>query len=167
MLCRVLSYRSSQPARLMSFWTHHSTLPDSIISDRGPQFATQSFQELLKLLNVKSHLSTTYHPQTDGATKWVNQEIEAYLAIYCANHLEDWHKSLSTLEFTHNNRRHAHWLHTLFELILGDSLHPNHILIHEIAIEKMKKMITDREEAPAAHELAQARMANRKSSSFI
>ena len=145
-------------------------LPDSIISDRGPQFAAQSFQELLKLLNVKSHLSTAYHPQMDGATKWVNQEIEAYLAIYCANHPEDWHKSLSTLEFTHNNRRHADRLHTPFKLILGDSpisipITFRHTKFPSIK-EKMKWMITDREEALAAHELAWPRMANRKLSSF-
>ena len=96
-------------------------LPDSIISNRGPQFVAKSFQELLKLLNVNSRLSTAYHPQTDGATEQVNQEIEAYLAIYCANHPEDWHKSLSTLEFMHNNRRHADRLHTPFKLILGDN----------------------------------------------
>ena len=44
-------------------------LLDSIISDRGPQFAAKSFQELLKLLNVNSRLSTAYHPQTDRATE--------------------------------------------------------------------------------------------------
>ena len=82
-------------------------LPDRILSDRGPQFAAHSFRELLKLLNITSSLSTAYHPQTDGATEQVNQEIEAYLSIYCSNHPEDWHKSLSTLEFTHNSRRHA------------------------------------------------------------
>src|SRR5271154_7275993 len=52
-------------------------LPDKIISDRGPQFAAQSFKELLKLLGVQSALSTAYHPQTDGTTERVNQEIEA------------------------------------------------------------------------------------------
>ena len=39
-------------------------LPDRIISDRDPQFAAKAFQELLKLLNVTSSLSTAYHPQT-------------------------------------------------------------------------------------------------------
>ena len=41
-------------------------LPDKIISDRGPQFASKAFLELLKLLGVKSALSMAYHPQTDG-----------------------------------------------------------------------------------------------------
>ena len=64
------------------------SLPDKFISDRGPQFAAKAFQELLKLLGIKSSLSTAYHPQSDGATKHVNQEIEAYVAIYCSTHPE-------------------------------------------------------------------------------
>ena len=78
-------------------------LPDKLISDWGPQFASMAFKELLKLLGVKSSLSTAYHPQTDGTTEWVNQEIEAYLAIYCALHPEEWLTGIHLLEFTHNN----------------------------------------------------------------
>jgi hypothetical protein len=57
-------------------------LPDKIILDRAPQFVSKAFLELLKLLGKKSALSTAYHPQTDGPTKWVNQEIEAYISIH-------------------------------------------------------------------------------------
>ena len=62
-----------------------------------------------------------YHPQTDGTTEQVNQEIEAYLSIYCDPHLEDWPQALHTLEFTHNNRRHADRQNTPFELMFGES----------------------------------------------
>ena len=92
-----------------------------MIPDRDPRFAAHTFQELLKLLNIRSNLTTAYHPQLDGATEWVNQEIEAYLAIYCMAHPEDWLHSLSTLEFMHNNQRHAEQIHTPFELIQGNS----------------------------------------------
>jgi transposase InsO family protein len=61
-------------------------LPDEMLSDWGPQFAAKAFHELLKLLGIKSNLTTAYHPQTDGATKRVNQKIEAYLSIYCSAH---------------------------------------------------------------------------------
>jgi transposase InsO family protein len=44
-------------------------LLDKMLSDRGPQFAAKAFRELLKLLEIKSNLTTAYHPQTDGATK--------------------------------------------------------------------------------------------------
>ena len=76
-------------------------LLDKIISDRGPQFASKAFVELLKLLGIKSALSTAYHPQTDGTTEQVNQEIEVYLSIY--SHPEEWPQALHTLEFTHKS----------------------------------------------------------------
>jgi hypothetical protein len=74
---------------------------------------------LSKLLGIKSNLTTAYHPQTDGATRQVNQEIEAYLSIYCSAHPTKWKNSLPTLEFTHNNRRHADRAHTSFKLMNG------------------------------------------------
>ena len=79
-------------------------LPNKIISDRSPQFASKAFVELLKLLGIKSALSTAYYPQMDRTMERVNQEIEAYLSIYCASHPEDWPQVLHTLEFTHKNR---------------------------------------------------------------
>jgi transposase InsO family protein len=94
-----------------------SGLPDKIISDRDLRFAAHAFQELLKLLNIKSNLTTAYHPQSDRATERVNQEIKAYLSIYCMSHLEEWLHLLSTLEFRHNNRRHTEQIHSPFELI--------------------------------------------------
>ena len=44
-------------------------LPDSIISDRDPQFTAKSFQELLKLLGFKLKLMTAYQPQSNGTTE--------------------------------------------------------------------------------------------------
>jgi hypothetical protein len=136
-------------------------LPDEIISDRDPRFAAHAFQELLKLLNIKLNLTTAYHPQSDGATERVNQEIKAYLSIYCTSHPEDWLHSLSTLEFTHNNRRHAERVHSPFKLIQGDNpisvpITFSHTKFPTIE-EKMKQMISDREEALAVHELARTK----------
>jgi transposase InsO family protein len=56
-------------------------LPDKMLSDRGPRFAAKAFRAMLSRLKVNLVLSTAYHPQTDGTTECVNQEIEAYLAI--------------------------------------------------------------------------------------
>jgi Chromo (CHRromatin Organisation MOdifier) domain len=145
-------------------------LPDKIISDRDPRFTARAFQELLKLLNIKSNLTMAYHPQSDRATKRVNQEIKAYLSIYCTSHPEDWLHSLSTLEFTHNNRRHAEQIHSPFELRQGNSpisvpitfSHTKFLTIKD----KIKWIINDREEALAAHKLARTRIANRKQSKF-
>ena len=81
-------------------------LPDKMLLDRGPQFAAKAFRAMLKQLGITSVLSTAYHPQTDGTTEQVNQGTKTYLAIYCHSHPKAWKRSISTLEFTHNNRRH-------------------------------------------------------------
>ena len=139
-------------------------LLDEMLSDRGPQFAAIAFRELLKLLGIKLNLTMAYHPQTDGATERVNQEIKAYLSIYCSAHPTEWKNSLSTLEFTHNNRQHADWIHTLFELIHGKAplVIPTSFKNTKFpsVTEKIKNLVTSWEEALAAHELARSRMAD-------
>ena len=62
-----------------------SGLPNKIISDRDPHFASQLFQELGRILGIKLAMSTAYHPQTDGETKQVNQEVKVYLHMFCSN----------------------------------------------------------------------------------
>ena len=76
----------------------------------------------------------------------------------------------SILELTYDNRRHADRMHTLFELINGDTpvsipLTFTHMKFPSIE-DKMKRLLADREEALAAHELARSRMINRKQSTF-
>jgi len=58
-------------------WKLHG-LPNTVISDRGPQFASGFMKELNKILGIDTKLSTTYHPQTDGQTERMNQELEQY-----------------------------------------------------------------------------------------
>src|SRR5882757_6872614 len=65
-------------------------LYDKIISDRGPQFASQFTKALGKILDYQVALSTAYHPQTDGQTERLNQELETYLQIYCRNEPTEW-----------------------------------------------------------------------------
>ena len=45
-------------------WKLHGLL-ESVISDRGPQFAVGLMKELNKILGIKTKLSTSYHPKTD------------------------------------------------------------------------------------------------------
>ena len=51
-----------------NIWKLHG-LPESVISDRGPQFAVELTKKLNRMLGIKTRLSTPFHPQTDGQTK--------------------------------------------------------------------------------------------------
>jgi hypothetical protein len=94
-------------------------LLDKIISDRDPRFASNLFQELGKLLGIKLAMSTAYHPQTDGETEQVNQELEIYLRTFCSNEPETWKCYLPTAEFTHNQKTHSTVKHSPFYLMMG------------------------------------------------
>ena len=59
-------------------WKLHG-LPESVVLDRGPQFAAELTKELNRMLGIKTKLSTVFHPQIDGQTEWMNQELEQYL----------------------------------------------------------------------------------------
>ncbi len=94
-------------------------LPRQIISDRGPQFAAKVTQELWKKLNVRPSLSTAFHPQTDGETERVNQEIEQYLRIFCNYQQDNWAELLPFAEFAHNIRTHSATKRSPFEIWYG------------------------------------------------
>jgi len=61
-----------------NMWKLHR-LPESIVSDRGPQFAAEMTKELNNMLGIKTKLSTSFYPQTDGQTERMNEELEQYL----------------------------------------------------------------------------------------
>jgi len=52
------------------------------VSDRGPQFTAELTKELNRMLEIKTKLSMAFHPQTDGQTGRMNQELEQYLQFF-------------------------------------------------------------------------------------
>jgi hypothetical protein len=65
-------------------------MPHFIVSDRDPTFTNNFWQEQLKLQGTQLHLSTTYHPQTDGQTKVVNKCLETYLRCFALERQNQW-----------------------------------------------------------------------------
>jgi len=102
--------KTSAEGLVKLFWDHvwklHG-LPESIISDRGVQFAVGMMKELNNLLGIQTKLSMAYYPQTDGQTERINQELEQYLRVFIDHRQEQWPDWLGTAEFTYNNKIHA------------------------------------------------------------
>ena len=73
----------------------------------GSKFVSKFWTYLNKRLNVRLRLSTAYHPQTDGQTKWTNQVMETYLRIYCSYNQDDWSTLLPQAAFAYNNSVHS------------------------------------------------------------
>jgi len=52
-------------------WKLHG-FPESVISDKGPQFAAGLTKELNKMLGIETKLSIAYHPETDRQMERTN-----------------------------------------------------------------------------------------------
>jgi len=73
-------------------------------------------------------LSTAFHPQTDGQTERMNQELEQYLRFFVEHRQKDWPEWLAAAEFAVNNKVHTATKVSLFmanyrkELRMGETL---------------------------------------------
>jgi len=109
--------------------------------------------------------STAYHPQTDGETERVNQELEIYFRVFCSNNPKTWKPLNSLMEFSHNQKVYSTTKQTPFYLMIG--YEPKDIPFtfdrtNAPTVEQRVKTLHEaRNEAAAAHELARQKMAER------
>ena len=115
-------------------------------------------------------MSTAYHPQSDGQTERANQEIEAYLRIYCASQPQNWVDSLADIEFVHNSQVHSVTKATPFHIIQGFTPRAIPEILTQTDIpslsQRLRSLTEIRREALAAHELARMHMARHTTRGF-
>jgi transposase InsO family protein len=77
-------------------------IPQSIVSDRDPVFTSVFWHELLRLMGTKLHMSSAFHPQTDGQTEAANRVIIMYLWCFTGDRPRQWLRWLSWAEYIYN-----------------------------------------------------------------
>ena len=81
----------------------HYGMPNKIVSDRGSTWNSEFFKELCDFAGIKLHMSTAYHPQTNGLVERSNEVVEAALRHYVSADHRDWNDHLPFIEFGMNN----------------------------------------------------------------
>jgi hypothetical protein len=94
-------------------------MPHSIVYDHDPTFTSNFWQELFKLQGTQLHLSTTYHPQTNGQTEVVNKCLETYLRCFSSEKKNQWAQWLPLAEWWYNTSYHTATHMTPFEVVYG------------------------------------------------
>jgi len=82
------------------YWLHD--LLSSIVSNKDFQFISTMWKSFCKQLRITASLFTVYHSEIDDQSKWVNQDIECKLRIYCNYMQNDWVKWISMMKFNDN-----------------------------------------------------------------
>ncbi len=77
-------------------------LLSSIVSNRDFQFISTMWKSLCKRLKITANLFTVYHSEINDQSKWVNQNVECKLRIYCNYMQNDWVKWISMMKFNNN-----------------------------------------------------------------
>ena len=101
-------------------------LPKSIVSDRDTIFLSTFWQSLFTTLGVDLHLSSAYHPQSDGQTEVVNRCLEQYLRCMCVHSPKEWFKWLLLTEYWYKTSFYLASQLTPFEVLYGQPP-PHHL----------------------------------------
>lgn len=81
--------------------------PKILITDRDKIFTTAFWTELFKKLGSSSHLTSAYHPQSDGQSERLNQCVEMYLRCLTHQKPHQWHCWLPMAEWWYNTSHHS------------------------------------------------------------
>lgn len=94
-------------------------IPESILSDQGSDFTSNTIKELNKLFKIKHILSSPYHPQTNGALERSHLTLKEYLRHYISKNHTDWDEYVPLAMFTYNTHYHKSTNYSPHELLFG------------------------------------------------
>ena len=81
----------------------HHGVPESIVSDRGPQFIAQFWEIMWKRLGTRLDRSAAYHAPTDGKSERGLGKVTEVLRAFADEFPQDWDKLLPLVELALNS----------------------------------------------------------------
>ena len=102
-------------------WYCENSLPKEIICDRDKLFVSKFWKHLMLLTGIKTKMSTTYHPQTDGASERTNKTVEQCLRFHVERNQKGWKRALPRVRFQMMNTVNKSTKFTPFQLRFGKS----------------------------------------------
>ena len=106
-------------------------IPKQIQSDRGTNFTSILFSNILKELKVKQILSSTYHPEPQGVLERWHQTFKSMLRKFCTESNPNWDEGVDYLLFSIREAPQESTGFSPFEMLYGRNLRGPLTLIKE------------------------------------
>jgi transposase InsO family protein len=87
-------------------WLMRYGLPEWLTSDNGTEFQG-AFRHQLERFGIEHVLTSSYHPQSNGAAERLVQSVKAMLFAKVSNAMHDWRSLLPTIRMEYMQRRHS------------------------------------------------------------
>ena len=71
-------------------WIQHYGIPASVTTDRGVQFTSEIFKQLVKAWGINSHLTAPYHPEANGLVERFHRRMKESLIALGHEAPEEW-----------------------------------------------------------------------------
>jgi len=108
----------SVTSAIMDAWASAYGPPDRILSDQGPQFMSNFFIAVMKMLGIETVRTMAYHPQTKGQVERYNRTMATQLRHYVADDPLRWDELLPVITTACNSQQHRSTGIAPFELVI-------------------------------------------------
>ena len=71
-------------------WVAQFGVPSSITTDRGAQFLSTAWSQLMQTWGIKSNTTTAYHPEANGLVERLHRRLKEALLACSHDHPEEW-----------------------------------------------------------------------------
>lgn len=95
--------------------------PRRLQSDQGTNFMSTLFSQVMQQLSVKHQVSSTYHPESQGALERFHQTLKSTLRNHCLESNREWDEGLPLLMFAIRETSQESLGFSPAELVFGHS----------------------------------------------
>jgi hypothetical protein len=94
-------------------------VPQSMVSDRDVVFTSKFWKELMRLMGTDLHMTSAFHPQSDGQSESANRVIIMYLRCLTGDRPRQWLQWLPWAEYIFNTAYQSSLRDTPFRIVYG------------------------------------------------
>ncbi len=106
---------------LFDHWYCENGLPLDIVPDRDKLFIAKFWQALARLTGISLKMSSSFHLQSDGASKHSNKTINQSIRFHVEHNQKGWKRALPRIRFNMMNTINSSTGYSPFQLRLGRS----------------------------------------------